>query len=534
MPATTSNSQPNTSTTLGNHASRLSRTPEGLIYSGDVLTYRITGLQSYNLDRMKVTLKANPTGNADLCHIDNLDLYNSRSREAFAESCAKYLKAQQAAVMLEQTQLIKELEAERIAMHENGSSAAAVPEMTTQEKEEALALRKSKDLIKQIVFDFNALGFVGEESNKLLGYLAGISRMQPDPIALLILSRPGAGKTSLQEIVCKFMAPESVIQYTRLTGQALFYQEQNALKHKILAIEEEEGLQQAMYSVKTLISSQKLTVATTRTDPKTGKLSVDEYTVNGPVVVMVSTTNPDALDDETKQRFMVLTIDETAEQTRNILLAQRTKNSHRWYEMSCDESSITKLHHTMQRLLKPLTATFPDTVKINWPFSRLQMRREHKKFFSLVKAIALLHQYQRKTGTMKRKDGSKIDYVQVTQADIDLALKLGRDVFVRDLDDVSPTGRTLLAHVYPLVIEKHDALKAGNPDMVLCEVPFTRKELREETGWSETQIRRTLDHLVELGYIGRIVGRHGATFRYVLLDDGKNDPLMSFDDTSTT
>jgi len=45
---------------------------------------------------------------------------------------------------------------------------------------------------------------------------------------------------------------------------------------------------EAMYSIKTLITSQKLSVAATRTDAKTGKLSVDEYTVYGPVVVMVS------------------------------------------------------------------------------------------------------------------------------------------------------------------------------------------------------------------------------------------------------
>ena len=46
-------SQPATSCTL-------SRSTEGLHFAGTSLTYRITGLTSYNLDRLRITLKANP------------------------------------------------------------------------------------------------------------------------------------------------------------------------------------------------------------------------------------------------------------------------------------------------------------------------------------------------------------------------------------------------------------------------------------------------------------------------------------------
>lgn len=414
-------------------------------------------------------------------------------------------------------------------MREKGSAAQVTP-MTEEEKKDALEMLKSKDLLKRIVGDFDGLGFIGEKHNKLLGYIAAVSRLQPDPLALLVLSRSGAGKTSLQDTVCKFVPPEAVIQYTRMTGQSLFYREQNALKNKVLAIEEEDGMREAMYSIKTLISSQKLSIAATRTDAKTGKFSVDEYAVYGPVVVMVSSTNPDALDDETKQRFLILTIDESAEQTKQILQAQISKNMQDWYQSTSDDSSVLKLHHNMQRLLKPLTVTFSRELRLVWPYSRLQMRREQQKFVSLVKAITLLHQYQRKTGTMKRVDGAKMEYVQATQKDIDLALELGREVFSRNCDDVSPIGRRLLAEVVRLVKEKYDALKGSDPqkDLYMSEVPFTRKELREETGWSEPQVRRNIDHLVELGYIGRINGRQGSTFRYLLLDDGSADPEFCF------
>ena len=523
---------PQTSTTCTlsrSTCAELRRSTEGLHYAGSNLSYRITGLTPYNLDRLRVTLKANAVDTPTLFHVDTVDLYASRSREMFAEACAKYLKAQQALVMAELSQIIAALESERIAMKEKGD-IVAVPTMSEQEKKEALDYLKSKDLLDRIGEDFAGLGYIGEKQNKLLGYIAAVSRLQPDPLAVLVLSRSGAGKTSLQDAVCKFVPPESVIQYTRLTGQSLFYRDKNALKNKVLAIEEEDGMREAMYSIKTLISSQKLSVAATRTDARTGKFSVDEYTVVGPVVVIVSTTNPDALDDETKQRFLILTIDETPEQTQRILQAQRTKNSHHWYEFTADESVVTKHHHDMQRLLKPLTVTFPDDIKVHWPYGRLQMRREQGKFLSLIKAIVLLHQYQRKTGTMKRGDGSKMEYVQATQKDIDIALELGKDAFSRNIDDVSPTGRTLLKAIVDLVKEKYTALKQNDPntDRQLSEMPFTRKELRDRIGWSETQVRRNIDHLVELGYLGRINGRHGSTFRYVLLDTGDGDPAIEF------
>jgi DNA primase len=509
-------------------SSPLIRKSDGLYYTAAKLSFRITGLKPHNLDRLRVTLKASMDDKPDVFHIDGLDLYNSRSREAFCESCQKYLKVKPETTAAELSELIKALERERIVMRERGTQEAILP-MTPEEKKEALEALRSTSLLKTIVNDFDAIGFIGEKHNKLLGYIAAVSRLLPDPLAVLILSRSGAGKTSLQDAVCKFIPPESVIQYTRLTGKSLFYKEENDLKHKVLAIEEEEGMQEAMYSIKTLITSQKLSVAATRTDAKTGKLSVDEYTVYGPVVVMVSTTNPNGLTDEEKRRFLILTIDESRERTRSILQMQRQKNRHLWYKTSMDEAGITRLHHNMQRLLKPLTVTFPDDVVIEYPDGRLQMRGEQGKFISLVKAITLLHQHQRKTGRDERLGGTSFEYVQATQRDVELARELGRAVFPRNVDDVSPTGRTLLGHIDDFVHEKHRTLRGKEPENNedLSSIPFTRKELRERNGWSEKQIRTNIEPLVELGYLASVGhSRQGSAYRYLLLDNGKDDPQL--------
>jgi DNA primase len=72
------------------------------------------------------------------------------------------------------------------------------------------------------------------------------------------------------------------VRVTRLTGQALFYKDPDSLKGKVLAIAEEEGAAQAVYSLRTLASDQWLSIAATRTDPPTGKLHTEHYEIHGP------------------------------------------------------------------------------------------------------------------------------------------------------------------------------------------------------------------------------------------------------------
>ena len=57
------------------------------------------------------------------------------------------------------------------------------------------------------------------------------------------------------------MPPEDQIQYSALTGQALYYMGRTALKHKILAVAEEAGVAEASYALKLLQSDGVLRIA---------------------------------------------------------------------------------------------------------------------------------------------------------------------------------------------------------------------------------------------------------------------------------
>ncbi len=75
-------------------------------------------------------------------------------------------------------------------------------------------LLRDRNLPARILADFNLAGVVGEETNKLVGYLAGVSRKLDRPLAVVIQSSSAAGKSSLMDAVLAFMPEDERVQYS--------------------------------------------------------------------------------------------------------------------------------------------------------------------------------------------------------------------------------------------------------------------------------------------------------------------------------
>ena len=185
-----------------------------------------------------------------------------------------------------------------------------------------MELLRDPRLLERVLEDFERCGAVGEETNKKVSYLAAVSRLLAKPLAIVVQSSSSAGKSSLMEAVLDFMPEEQRESYTAMTGQALFYMGQKNLKHKILAIAEQQGAEAASYPLKLLQSEGKLNIASTGKDPVSGKHVTHEYTVEGPVMIFLTTTAHE-VDEELMNRCLVLTVNEDREQTRAIHRKQR-------------------------------------------------------------------------------------------------------------------------------------------------------------------------------------------------------------------
>ncbi|MEW6690275.1 MAG: DNA primase, partial [Pseudomonadota bacterium] len=286
--------------------------------------YRIRGLAQYVGDRLRVNVRVEQDGRF---HVDTFDLYSARARRSFQEAaCEAFGLAEEEGrtVARELDTLIDALERERAQFKGRGRTDAAKHAMTAAEREEAMAFLMAPNLVELILQDFAAIGCVGEELAMLTGYIAALSRMLPEEaLAVLFCARSGAGKSMMQKRIVEFVPPEALIERTCVTRQALFYKDENALVHKVLAIDEEGGAIEAAYALRSLQSAGYLSITSTRTDPQTGKQRAEDYRVNGPCAIFLTTAHPEALDYETRNRFMILTVDESKEQTRRILEKQR-------------------------------------------------------------------------------------------------------------------------------------------------------------------------------------------------------------------
>jgi DNA primase len=471
--------------------------------------YRVRGLQPAGLERLKINLRIKVGG---AFHLDTIDLYQARARGQFAGAAARLCRLDEQEVNGNLLALIELLEAARLEM-KKGAVTDEQRSMTAEERKAALDLLKSENICQQIADDFKRCGLEGERATLLVAYLAALSRKLAEPFSVLAIARSGAGKSALQEAVCGFVPPEDLVRVTRLTGQALFYKEPDSLVNKLLSVAEEEGAAQAAYSLRTLASDQHLAIAATRTDPATGKLHTEHYEVHGPVSIIITTTSPEAFDEETRSRFVQLAMDESAQQTEAILERQRRKYSLAGQLEKAAAEQVRRLHHNAQRLLRPLRVVNPYHDELSYPTDRLILRREQQKYLALINAIALLHQHQRE---IKRagSDEIEIEYVEVTLSDIALANELTQAILSRSLDELSPPVRGMYREIRRLYEERAKALQGE-----IEKVQLSRREIREATGWSDWQVRVYCRQLVELEYLYLVSGQNGKRFVYELACD---------------
>ncbi len=476
----------------------------GFVLRFPARSYRVRGLKANNLHQLRVNVRLD--GN-DRMYVETLDLYGHRSRSGWLREAARELGVTEDDLIPELHSLIETLEGLRLALRKRNVEEAKV-EMPDQEREAALRALRDPSLLENILKDFEHVGFVGESGPLTVGYLAAVSRFLREPLGIFVTSRSGAGKTSLQEAICDFLPPESVVRYTRITEQALFYKGEESLLHKVLAVDEERGATEATYSLRILQSAQQLTIGATRTDPQSGKLVTQEYHVRGPVAIFLTTASPNVLDPETRSRFVQVSIDESPEQTRRILERQRALDTLDGLVQRHKAEAICRKHHNMQRLLRPIEVANPFAPLLTYPGDRLQMRREQKKYLTLIKAIALLHQHQREMNRQRVGD-QVVEYIEVKPQDITLANRLAREVLGHSLDDLAPHTRDLLRQLVRMAA-------AGSQ----C---FTREDVRRQTGWSYWSVREHLAHLVKMEYVVVKGGGNGKRMTYRLLFDGDPD-----------
>jgi DNA primase catalytic core len=440
---------------------------EDVLFTAGDREYRVRGLgKNLSYEQLRLTIRV---ARQDKLHVDTFDLLSARQRALYVKQAALELSIKDEVVKKDLGKLLLELEIfQERRIKETLELKAKIVQLKEEEKSEALGLLRDPDLLGRIVRDFEKIGLVGAETNKLVGYLAATSRKMEEPLALLIQSNSAAGKSTLMDAILELMPEEDVERYTAMTGQSLYYMADSSLKHKVLAIAEAEGAARAGYAIKMLQSEGKISIATTVKDPETGDLKTKKHEVEGPVAVLLTTTAAQ-IDEELQNRAVVLTVNEDREQTRLIHERQRRAQTLPGMLAREERQAVVRLHRNAQRPVRQV---------------------EHQ--------------------------GRAIPYIEAALGDIEVANRLAAEVLGRSLDELAPQTRRLLLAADEMVTARAAALKIDRQDF-----RFSRRDLREWTKWGDTQLRTHLERLVELEYVLVHRGGRGQSFVYELLWDGQ-------------
>jgi DNA primase len=490
---------------------------EATITIGD-RRWRVRGLDkvtSFDLLRLNVLVSRTDERLGAVFHVDTLDLYSARARAVFVKSAADEIGVSEDVVKRDLGKVLVSCE----SLADQAIAAAQAPKVTTvelsaEERTAALELLRSPDLADRIVSDFARAGIVGEATNCLVGYLAAVSRKLERPLAVIVQSTSAAGKSALMEAVLQMVPAEERVKFSAMTGQSLFYMGEADLCGKVLGIAEEEGAERASYALKLLQSEGELSIASTGKDNASGRLVTHTYSVQGPVAIMLTTTAID-IDEELLNRCVVLSVDEERTQTRAIHERQRHAQTLDGLIANQERDRVTKLHQDAQRLLEPLAVVNPFAASLSFPDTRTRTRRDHVKYLTLINSIALLHQHQRPRRQASGSGGEPVSYIEVAASDVALANRLAGEVLGTSLDELPPGTRRLLEMLDQIV--GNDAAERG---IERSDAVFTRRQLRERTGCSDTALKVHLARLVDLELVTAHRQDKGSGFTYELSWDG--------------
>jgi len=143
--------------------------PNQLEYQNKLLKIAVLGgIRIEGLDRMRVTLKIETVEAGYLPVRHNLDLYNDTQVEKLIRKTATKLETGTSIIEASLYELIGLLEEYRLEQLKAMDTQPETKQLTEQEKNEALQLLQSKNLLEETNDLIGQSGIIGEETNRLI------------------------------------------------------------------------------------------------------------------------------------------------------------------------------------------------------------------------------------------------------------------------------------------------------------------------------------------------------------------------------
>jgi hypothetical protein len=287
---------------------------------------------------------------------------------------------------------------------------------------DAKKLLKSPRFFNEFLLVMKKLGLVGEELNALVLLIVVVSRLLQRPLSVFVKALSSAGKNWTVTRVLRLLPKDCIIEVTSASERAWNYAKSN-LQHRVVYLQERSDAAGTVHPIRLLISERKIVRLVTRV--VNGERITEKHVARGPVA-SISTSTEDRLEIDDENRHISIWIDESSEQTRQIV-----KSYHKQTEgLSRKELRTWRMVH---RLLESRTGdqfVFPkwfDEVPDRLFVEDLRVRRYFPAFVEACCTVCLTRSFQSDLKILKP------GYLSVDFTDFAIAALIFDQVFVESL-----------------------------------------------------------------------------------------------------
>jgi hypothetical protein len=354
-------------------------------------------------------------------------------------------------------------------------------------------LANEPNILDRFAVDYNKSGVAGEaRAGKLIFLALNSCHLPARQLVNVVVKGPSsAGKTYVVEKVCSFF-PEGAYHFlTAMSERALAYSEE-PLAHRFLILAEVAGMSGEFqtYLIRSLLSEGRLRYETVEKTSEGLKPKIIER--EGPTGLIVTTTRT-RLHGENETRMLTVTVDDSADHTREILVALADEDAE-----EPDLSEWRALQIWIATGERRVTIPYAKALAAKIPPVAVRLRRDFGAILNLIRSNALLHR-----ATRPRDERG---WVVATLKDYEVV----RDLVADLISD--GTGATVPEIVRETVEVARRLLEDSDDE------PITIKAIGDELGLDKQPAYRRVQMALEDGYLKNLEDRKGRPAKLVLGD----------------
>jgi hypothetical protein len=472
----------------------------------EMLFALLGGIRIEGLHSMRVTVKIDFKTYPSIRH--SLDLYNETQTEKLVKKTAERFTLSTAYIQKAVGELTNLVEDYRLQQIDSNKSKTlnTKPTLTKEEITEAETFLKQNNLLKATNELIGKSGVIGEAANRLIMYVVFTSRKLNRPLHIISMGSSGIGKSHLQEKVGELIPTEDKIELTSVSGNAFYYYVDDDLGHKLILIEDYDGVFAALYPIRELQSKQKISKTITVRD-RNGNQRTLHLTVKGPVSIGGCTTSESIYEDNANRSFLIY-LDETEAQDERVMEYQRKLAAGK-IDVT-EQQRIQRLLQNVQRILQPISVRNPFAEQLIIPKEVFKPRRSNAHYLAFIEAITFYKQYQREHKV--DKETGEI-YIETTLEDIEEANELMKDILLKKSDELGYATRNYFEQ-----LKQH--LKATN------QKTFVNSAIRKVFREHPSKQKRFMIELQQYGFIYKKEGDRKKGFVYAVAGDEEYGQLQ--------